>query len=686
MFCNHSHMNFLENVFGDILDTILGHLTDQRSLALHMTSKKMCSFTQKKIRRSNAFYLGFATQAIVDRNFELFEWAYSMKCPIDSNTIFHLAETKEFGILKKIITSGFKIDERMLGFITRTCDPELLEWLKVNDHISPERATEIFIDFCNLVFTQAVNNENIGVLMWLRQNAYFWNIHTSNQAAIAGNIPALKWVVENGCPLCPSIYAHVPEDINLLTYLIDRGAPISPTACAVAALKKKYDTLKWLRSRNCPWDSFTCAYLAMNGELELLKWARANDCPWGPVVCALAASRGQLEILRWCLRNGCPIDFRTVTFACDCGYFDTAKWIIDNGYPVNDRICSIVADSCRMTLPLMMMYGGGQYLDANDVIRGDCDKIEMLIWLHKRGYRAHKSIYDIAALQNDIDLAKWARDAGYEWSEHTTKIAASHGCLDFAMWARDNGCPWSQGTCCSAADGDKFEFLMWAHQNGCPMDDNVCAEAAKNGNLEMLMWARENGCPWNETAAEAAAEGGHLKILKWLIENGCRSGRAAFVAANHKHFDVMKWALLNGCDCGGNLLDTVTMLAPVDVVKWVIDHCYKQGHIRRMGHNTYTDLATWGEQHGYIFSEWDAKTEGGCFSKYVPEGKYSESKIYVLATKNAARMKDFVMQKANHDLRVLEAALTNMTDIRDIEKVADEYFNLCPNTHDHNVD
>lgn len=680
-------MNFLENVFGDILDTILGHLTDRRILPLHMTSKKMYSFTQKKIRRSEGFYLDFAIQAVVDKNFKLFEWAYSMKCPINSEIICYLAETKVFSILKRIVSVGFKINEKMLGFIARTCDPELLEWLKVNDHILPEKNAMFSIDLCDLAFTQAVNNENIGVLKWLRQNAYLWNTHTSRQAAIAGNIPALKWVIENGCPTCPSIYAHIPEDISLLTYLADHGVQFSPTTCAVAALKKKYDTLQWLQSRRCPWDSFTCAYLAMNGELKMLKWARANGCPWNSMVCALAASQGQIEILQWCLQNGCPIDFRATTFACDSGYFDTAKWIIENGHPANDRICCIVADSRRMVLPRIMMYGGGQYLDTNHMIPGDGDKIEMLEWLHKRGYSANPSICNIAALQNDIGLAKWAIDSGYEWMEDTSRTAALHGHLDFAKWAKNHGCPMSPDTCTSAADKDHFEFLMWAYQNDCPMTENVCVAAATNGNLEMLMWAREKGCPWNETVAEAAAQTGNLKILMWLIKTGCESGKAVLAAANNKHFDVMKWALLNGCSWDDSFLDTVTMLATVDVIKWVIDFCYKQGSIHRMERNTYAELATWGEQRGFIFSEWDDKIEGGCFSKYIPEGGYSEGKMYVLATKDAVRMKDFVIQKARDDLRtndfvMLETALTKVTDIYEIEKIADEHFNLCPTSVD----
>ena len=77
--------------------------------------------------------------------------------------------------------------------------------------------------------------------------------------------------------------------------------------CDAAASSGQLEALQWLREDGCPWNENTCAMAAYGGHLEVLQWIRANGCPWDERTCYCAATEiVNLEVLQWAHANGCP--------------------------------------------------------------------------------------------------------------------------------------------------------------------------------------------------------------------------------------------------------------------------------------------------------------------------------------------------------------------------------------------
>ena len=77
--------------------------------------------------------------------------------------------------------------------------------------------------------------------------------------------------------------------------------------CDAAASSGQLEALQWLREDGCPWNENTCAMAAYGGNLEVLQWMRANGCPWDERTCYCAATEiVNLEVLQWAHANGCP--------------------------------------------------------------------------------------------------------------------------------------------------------------------------------------------------------------------------------------------------------------------------------------------------------------------------------------------------------------------------------------------
>ena len=196
-----------------------------------------------------------------------------------------------------------EIKEILVEYVTRKIVAEnfLRNYVKINDvekrmiyqHIFLEQKSLELINF-DYDINEIISDEElykfvrIGYIMkkyptkiFKYMDEYRWDESTYKYAAENGNLEALKWAKENGCPW-------------------------DKWTCADAAENGHLKIIKWARENGCPWDKWTCARSAKNGHLEVLKWARENGCPWDEMTCAFAASNGHLEVLKWARENGCP--------------------------------------------------------------------------------------------------------------------------------------------------------------------------------------------------------------------------------------------------------------------------------------------------------------------------------------------------------------------------------------------
>jgi len=92
--------------------------------------------------------------------------------------------------------------------------------------------------------------------------------------------------------------------------------------CAMLAKHGNIYALTWVREHGCPWDARTCAGFAQRGDLIGLVWARTQRCPWDSETCWNAAYEVHprvntacalhLKVIEWAVTNGCPWDNRTI--------------------------------------------------------------------------------------------------------------------------------------------------------------------------------------------------------------------------------------------------------------------------------------------------------------------------------------------------------------------------------------
>merc|ERR1712093_948 len=74
----------------------------------------------------------------------------------------------------------------------------------------------------------------------------------------------------------------------------------------------------------------------------------------------------------------------------------------------------------------------------------ECEEVEMLAWLHDKGYTWGTSTCAAAARQGHLEVLKYLRDQGCEWDDDTTTCAARDGHIGVFEWSIDHGCSYNK--------------------------------------------------------------------------------------------------------------------------------------------------------------------------------------------------------------------------------------------------
>ncbi len=189
-------------------------------------------------------------------------------------------------------------------------------------------------ELSSIVMQSAARSGRIEAMEWLRAQIppCPWHIHTSSAAAQSGNMCALQWLIDQGCPvdelttmMCaggghldflkylhdPPMNIPIPSNsvshaargghLHVLRYLVESCGCVADNdtvQCGLAASARSLPCLQYLRAHNYRWNANTCKNASIAGALELLKWACDNGCQFDVVECMLAAAQGgQLSIV-----------------------------------------------------------------------------------------------------------------------------------------------------------------------------------------------------------------------------------------------------------------------------------------------------------------------------------------------------------------------------------------------------
>jgi hypothetical protein len=278
---------------------------------------------------------------------------------------------------------------------------------------------------------------------WLQKHNLPAPLHNPIAEEIArGNLPSLKWLVENGYPLDNSAIDVACEHghMHILQYLVSKELTIELSHVYIVARYGRVGILRWLLADLFTASGAICEIAAEHGHLEILIAAHENDAAVTARVVTIAASNGHLHILRWCKDNNIPtypdlasqtilaeqfevlrwlkeqnygqFDHSLTIAACTVGRVDILTWLITECDIGVGTICMSVAAK-RGDITIMLLLIGMSCTLSSEVfdILIKNNQLKALEWTHKRGARlslsAYKSTLVHAKETNNEELRKW---------------------------------------------------------------------------------------------------------------------------------------------------------------------------------------------------------------------------------------------------------------------------------------
>ncbi len=265
-------------------------------------------------------------------------------------------------------------------FAAKVGNIEVLEWCIVNN---------IIIDI--LACNATVGNNQLIAIQFLIDKKYDFNTQGYAVAALNGHIESLELLYKNNIPLGQ-----------------DNGANI----CRNAAIGGQIEALKWLRVKGCVFDADICSAAASHGHLKFLKWLYANGyhLGWNAIKCA--ARKGNLKMVKWLIENGCEWNDIANEVAARNGHLDILKFTHEKGYGLHVDVCKFAAINGHFHI-IEWACEHGFILDAetcaNTAIYGN---LVLLKWLRLKNCPWDNRVRSIAERIGHIELLNWAIENG----------------------------------------------------------------------------------------------------------------------------------------------------------------------------------------------------------------------------------------------------------------------------------
>jgi hypothetical protein len=195
----------------------------------------------------------------------------------------------------------------------------------------------------------AAEVQSLTCLQYLLEVGGICGDNALNVAARNRNNPMpFRFLLDAGCGrerAC--LFAATYGNIDALRYALDKGCPLPPYAPNIAAFSSSLACLRYAHEMGCPWDRGICAsilwsfkemqFLTRSKEEEsankfaCLRYAHEHGCPWDEETCQAAAKFGELACLQYAHEHGCPWDVSAVEDAMDAGSLSCLKYLHEHG-------------------------------------------------------------------------------------------------------------------------------------------------------------------------------------------------------------------------------------------------------------------------------------------------------------------------------------------------------------------
>ncbi|PNH05614.1 hypothetical protein TSOC_008091 [Tetrabaena socialis] len=155
---------------------------------------------------------------------------------------------------------------------------------------------------------------------WLRARGVPLRAGLATEAARAGNVEALSWLLAEGVGVEDGeavLAAASAGQLGALQALHAHGCAFPPDSVCAAARSGSLPTVAWLvevlasqqagQAGQQHLTPLVFSYAVMSGCMELLAWLRQRRCPWDAAAVVLAAQAGSEEMLEWLAAQGSPM-------------------------------------------------------------------------------------------------------------------------------------------------------------------------------------------------------------------------------------------------------------------------------------------------------------------------------------------------------------------------------------------
>ncbi len=318
---------------------------------------------------------------------------------------------------------------------------------------------------CNIhACVAAAHGGHVAILDWLRRDRLGWTSDVAAAAAGAGQLATLRWVVEQGCPLgtrngndCAR-EAAAGGHVDVLRFLGSQNCVLTAGVAEQAAQHGQLQALLWLRQKGCPWDGTCWVAAVRRGHLPVLEALQNGRCPGPPSAISLtllALVNRQVAALQWLFEHGWPRDASLCTWAAGRGDVDLLQWLRGQGNPWHSgcwvpavskgRLAVLeylLAENCPRDPNVQALVYTGEWSDVKNRLR-------VLRWLGEHGWPMNGSVCRLAAESGDMAMLQWLRQLQppCPWPHEGVPLTAvhrahSHGRVECLQWLLDAGCPW----------------------------------------------------------------------------------------------------------------------------------------------------------------------------------------------------------------------------------------------------
>lgn len=251
------------------------------------------------------------------------------------------------------------------------------------------------------------------------------------------------------CDVCTHPSSAIRDHIDCL----NQGKSWNADTCSVLAFYGNLEAIKFVRERGCPWDSQTTTQAASEGNLEMLVWLHQNECPWdvslyketaisdcyfrqhsdfsehsNPFLFIASSNNDYLECVKYAYENGCDLtsDPQILLNAAQGGNLEMFKWLYYYGHV--DLKNHEYNDICL-------------YVVCCEHYHKEDELVELLKFAHEQGFPWSEVTCSNSADRGHFRCLKYAHENGCPWDSNTCKSAYQNDQTECLVYAFRNNCP-----------------------------------------------------------------------------------------------------------------------------------------------------------------------------------------------------------------------------------------------------